>query len=279
MNWPKISIITPSYNQDKFLRQTLESVLSQNYPNLQYIVIDGGSKDKSVEIIRDYADRLDYWVSESDEGQSDAINKGLSHADGEIVTWINSDDLLMPGSLHAVGQVWRRDPHLDLLSAACIRIGPDNEFFYWHCVPRQTMYFASHGVIYIDQPGTFWRRRFFECQQVLDTGCHTVMDHDLWYRIALGAGRNRRLRRCTGAIRIHESTKSSTIPEVFCREVADLRKRYCNGLEQVSGATTLAYRAWKCFTGDYLIKALYSLKPPRNVVRFLREIQTTSNEK
>lgn len=276
---PRISVITPSYNQGKFLRQTIRSVLDQQYPNLQYIIIDGGSSDGSVDIIKEYSDRIDYWVSECDKGQSDAINKGLSRADGEIVTWINSDDLLMPGSLQAAGQVWRNDPQLDLLSAACIRIGPGNEFLGWHCVPRQTKYFASHGLIYIDQPGAFWRRAIFDSQQVLDCNWHTVMDHDLWYRIADKGGRSRRLRRCTAAFRLHIASKSCSILEAFRREATDLRKRYCNGMERVPALTVLCYWAWKCVTGDYLIKALCSLKPPSNVVRFLRQMQgATSGE-
>ena len=106
----RISIVTPSFNQGQFLEETIDSILSQGYPELEYIIIDGGSTDNSVEIIRKYAKHLAWWVSEKDRGQSHAINKGLARCTGEIFNWINSDDLLCPGALHAVAEAWRRTP-------------------------------------------------------------------------------------------------------------------------------------------------------------------------
>lgn len=108
--WPRISIVTPSFNQGDFIEETIRSVLLQGYPNLQYIVIDGGSTDQSVEVIKKYRDRLDYWASEQDRGQSHAINKGLARCTGEIFNWINSDDVLMPGALWAVARAWMDNP-------------------------------------------------------------------------------------------------------------------------------------------------------------------------
>ena len=108
--FPKITIITPSYNQGQFIEETITSILSQDYPNLEYLIIDGGSKDNTVEIIKKYAGRLDYWVSEKDRGQSHAINKGLERSNGDIINWINSDDALMPGALWTVARAWMENP-------------------------------------------------------------------------------------------------------------------------------------------------------------------------
>ena len=107
---PRISIVTPSYNQGRFIEETIQSVLGQGYPNVEYIIIDGGSTDNTVEIIRKYAKHLTYWVSEPDRGQSHAINKGLARCTGDLFGWINSDDVLMPGALEVVAEAWRRRP-------------------------------------------------------------------------------------------------------------------------------------------------------------------------
>ena len=108
--WPLISIVTPSYNQGQFLEETITSILAQGYPRLQYVVIDGGSTDNSVATIRRYADRIDFWVSERDRGQSCAINKGLARCTGDLFNWINSDDMLAPGALWEIARAWRGQP-------------------------------------------------------------------------------------------------------------------------------------------------------------------------
>src|SRR5450432_2074637 len=106
----RISVVTPSYQQAQFLERTIKSVLDQNYPNLEHIVIDGGSKDGSVEIIQKYADRFAYWVSERDKGHGDALNKGFSRCTGDILCWLNSDDTFLPGALHRVAEAAEKDP-------------------------------------------------------------------------------------------------------------------------------------------------------------------------
>ena len=108
MKYPKISIVTPSFNQAEFLEQTICSVLNQNYPNLEYIIIDGGSTDGSVEIIKKYADKFTYWVSEKDNGQYDAINKGFSHTTGDIMGWINSSDIYYPWTLSMIAEIFEK---------------------------------------------------------------------------------------------------------------------------------------------------------------------------
>jgi glycosyltransferase involved in cell wall biosynthesis len=116
MNWPKISIVTPSFNQGQYIEETILSVLSQNYPNLEYIIIDGGSTDDTVEIIKKYESRITYWVSEPDRGQSHAINKGLQKCTGEIFNWLNSDDWYMPGALFDVANAFRINSRAQFVS-------------------------------------------------------------------------------------------------------------------------------------------------------------------
>lgn len=122
--WPKISIVTPSFNQGQFIEETIRSVLLQGYPNLEYIIIDGGSTDESVQIIKKYERWLKYWISEPDRGQSHAINKGLAHCSGDIFNWINSDDLLAPGALHAVALAWSKTPQV-IIAGRVINFGEE----------------------------------------------------------------------------------------------------------------------------------------------------------
>src|SRR5262249_46923914 len=126
-NYPRITIITPSFNQAQFFEQTIASVLDQNYPNLEYIIIDGGSQDHSVEIIRKYDHRLAYWVSEKDRGQTHAINKGLERATGDIIAYLNSDDFYLAGTLHRVAEYFQQHPDVDLLHGRCRTVNVNGE--------------------------------------------------------------------------------------------------------------------------------------------------------
>ncbi len=272
MTEPRITVITPSFNQGKFLRRTIHSVLDQGYENLQYIVVDGGSTDESVRIIREYEGRLDHWISEPDQGQSDAINKGLSRADGDLVTWINSDDLLMPGSLKTVAAIWARNRDIALISGSCVRIGPDNEYLFLHVVPKQYPWFARRGLVYIDQPGAFWRRDIFQEPGVIDVTLKTVMDHDLWYRIALSGFPIARTNRCTAAFRLHDTSKTLTIQDIFRKEATQLRRKYTGNPLPGIPAIQL-YRALKLLDGSYARKVIRMGFPPRQIKKFLKENQ------
>ena len=272
---PRITVVMPSYNQAAFLRQAIRSVLCQDYPNLQFLVVDGGSTDSSVAVIREFAPRIDRWVSEPDEGQSDALNKGLSWAEGEVVTWLNSDDLLMPGALHTAGRMWRRYPDLHLLSGECLRIGPNNEFLGWHVVPRQTRWFARHGLIYIDQPGAFWKRGLLPAP-VVDRKLTMFMDADLWCRVTLLGGRTLRVRKGLAAFRLQPASKTCTIYDACRNEQIGLWRKYCPGTEKIAFSTTAAYRLWKCANGDYLRQTLLTHWPPAGVREYLREIRRSS---
>ncbi|MBI1337173.1 MAG: glycosyltransferase [Phycisphaera sp.] len=183
--FPRISLVTPSFNQKDFLEETLRSVLDQKYPNLQYGVVDGGSTDGSVEVLERYRDRLDYVVIEKDDGQSQAINKGLARCDGEVVGYLNSDDTLLPGALERVATVFREDPACNWLIGRCRvidehgqRIGaitPTGEFTLAGALVRQSRF-------EVPQPATFWRRSLHSHLGYLDESLHHCMDFELWCR-------------------------------------------------------------------------------------------------
>jgi len=182
---PLVSIITPSLNQAQFLEQTLKSVHSQDYPRLEHIVIDGGSTDGSVEIIRAHENRIASWVSEPDQGQTDAINKGFARAQGEVVAWLNSDDLYYPGAVSRALARFRADPDLDIVYGDGSLITSDGAFLgYMHQVEPFNRHRLLSCYNYISQPTTFFRRSTLERLGWLDTGLNYIMDWDLWCRLA-----------------------------------------------------------------------------------------------
>ena len=181
--WPLVSIVTPSFNQAEFLEETIRSVLLQGYPNLEYLVIDGGSTDGSVDIIRRYEPWLSYWISERDRGQADAINKGWRRSHGEIITWINSDDTYCPGAIRTVVEYLTGHPHVDLIYGGCNCVGPDGEFLgvlqAWPFDLRREL----TGRNLIPQSSTFFRRAALDLAGELDISLRYSMDYDLWIRL------------------------------------------------------------------------------------------------
>jgi glycosyltransferase involved in cell wall biosynthesis len=179
---PRVSIITPSYNQAAFLEETIRSVLSQEVPGLEYMIVDGGSTDGSVEIIRRYSSQLAWWISEPDQGQADAVNKGFSRARGDIIGWLNSDDLYQPGAIAAALRVFDDDPNCGMVFGDVVSIDAAGE-------PINVMTFGDWGLEdlmefrIISQPGVFFRRSVLEEAGFLDLSYHLLLDHHLWLRM------------------------------------------------------------------------------------------------
>lgn len=182
---PRISIVTPSFNQGEFLERTILSVLSQDYPEVEYIVMDGGSTDESARIVARYADRLAYWESQPDRGQSHAINKGFARATGEIFGWLNSDDWLEPGALTRVAEEATRHPGagvfvgearvVDLAGNVLLHKKPGELSFEAFCRWLDGEFFM--------QPACFFRRSAWEASGPLDENLHISLDLDLWLRM------------------------------------------------------------------------------------------------
>ncbi len=183
---PKISIIIPSLNQGRYLRQAIESVLEQEYPNLELLVIDGKSEDESISIIKKYESNIDFWVSEIDEGQSDAINKGFTRSNGDLVAWLNADDYYLPGAFEAISKAYSSNSNAPFYFGDGFRVDKTGQIIakFFPCdklsFDRQALIM---GLNYILQPSTFINRRYLDKADYLNTDLHYGMDSDLWMRL------------------------------------------------------------------------------------------------
>ncbi|MFZ2095273.1 MAG: glycosyltransferase family 2 protein [Anaerolineales bacterium] len=181
---PLVSIITPSYNQGQFLPETIQSVLSQDYPHLEYIIIDGGSTDNSVEVIRKYANQLAWWVSERDKGHADALNKGFAHATGEILAWLNSDDTYQPGVIREAVDYMLSHPSISMVYSDANLIDESGKYL-GRFPAKQTDYGRMlNGSVNIPQATTFFWMRLWKQVGPLDLTLKYSFDYDLWVRLA-----------------------------------------------------------------------------------------------
>ncbi len=239
--WPRISIVTPSYNQGQFLEETLRSVLLQGYPNLEYAVFDGGSTDESVEILRKYAPWLSYWSSEKDAGQAHAINTGLARATGNIAAYLNSDDLYMPGALQHVAAVWHK-PGFDVFVGKGQRIGTIPPLPSWFLL-RRTWWlslnqpFAFPFVVSrqwrygIPQESTFWNHDRYRTLR-LDESFHFCLDAEWFIRLYSGS-RIVHSTQKVGVFRFHPEGKTTRMREIFHHELARLFQMYGESMDRV----------------------------------------------
>lgn len=181
---PLVTIVTPSYNQADFLEETIRSVLNQDYKNIQYIIVDGASTDGSVAIIRRYEDKISKWISENDRGQTDAINKGISFAEGEILGWLNSDDTLVPLAISEAVQFLNDNPAVGLVYGDANYIDKNSKVIGRFPAAQTTLKKLRHGYVHIPQQASFFRKSLWDKVGPLDPSFYFAMDYDLWVRLA-----------------------------------------------------------------------------------------------
>jgi glycosyltransferase involved in cell wall biosynthesis len=222
---PSLSIVVPSFNQGRYLEACIKSILDQDYPDLQIIVMDGGSSDDSRQIIERYQQHFSHWQSEPDGGQGNAINLGLARATGELLTWLNSDDLLLPGALRTAGERWQAS-HAEVLYGNQIDIDAHGRVVdrYYH--PRFVARLAWWTVPYIPQQGTLFTRALWQKVNGIDSELHCMLDHDLWYRFMLAGARFEHVGIAVGAFRRHGESKGGSWHDTYARERGLMAERY-----------------------------------------------------
>lgn len=242
--YPKVSIITPSYNQGPFIERTIRSVLDQGYPNLEYIVMDGGSADGTIDILRRYEGRLT-WISEQDKGQADAINKGIGRATGDIVAYLNSDDVYESGSLQRVAEHFRAHRETMWITGKCRIIDEQDRetrrpiTAYKNFLLRHFSYSLLLVTNPVSQPATFWRREAVKEFGLFDENEHLVMDYEYWLRI----GKKYPLTvldEYLAGFRVYASSKTSRLFLTTFKREMELARNYSDSL-LLNGLHRLSY--------------------------------------
>lgn len=233
---PLLSVVIATYNYGQFLEEAIRSVLSQKKDdNLELIVCDGGSSDNSIEIIKKYEDEISWWVSEKDGGQSAAFNKGFSHSHGRFLTWVNADDVLMPGTMKALERATSRHPECEWFTGNYLQFRQDNKkiiFAPWgpHIMPGFVQTFNAPLVVF--GPTSFWSRSAYESVGPIDELLHYSMDTDYWLRMKKAGYKQRRLLHCCWAFRMHDKSKTA---QYDGRKIEDgIRRKWYDELDAIN---------------------------------------------
>jgi glycosyltransferase involved in cell wall biosynthesis len=225
VNSPKVSLVTPSYNQGQFVERTVRSVLFQDYPNIEYIFMDGGSTDGTMAAVAPYLHRFGYWCSKRDEGQAAAVHDGLEKASGDIMGYLNSDDLLAPGAITKVVNYFRNHPEVDAVYSHRVFIDENDVINRISLLPPHSNYLVSRWD-WLPQETCFWRRGLFEQAGNVDPRMAFALDYDLFVRF-MRKGKLARMNAFLGAFRWHEDSKSATQFETVGRtEIEIIKQRY-----------------------------------------------------
>ncbi|MDY6987431.1 MAG: glycosyltransferase family 2 protein [Thermodesulfobacteriota bacterium] len=271
--WPQISIVTPSYNQGEFIEETIRSVLLQAYPAVEYIIIDGGSTDESVEIIKKYEPWLSHWVSEPDRGQSHGINKGLALATGKILAWLNSDDYLLPGALRAVAEAYGKAPDAGGWFGICQRVTRDGGLISVRHPNRLDLEgLADKSQNWVMQPACFFSAEVWKICGPLDTSLSFAMDFDLWLKIA-GNRRIEKIDAVLAAARVHEDAKTRAQRGIMFAEIWTVQVRHGFERMAISQMAGLWEEHQELLDKTYKVQSFFPCRLIRPLVKpFLKRI-------
>jgi hypothetical protein len=252
---PRISIVTPSYNHGLFLKQTIDSVLDQNYPNLAYFVQDGASTDNTIEILKSYGDRLG-WKSEPDGGQGCAINLGFKCIAGDIMGYLNSDDMLLPGSLNYIAQVFQQDPTLDIVYGHRLCVNQEGREIAVWLLPRHNKE-AIKWADFIPQETMFWRRRVWDTIGPFDETFHYALDWEFILRAHAKGFKFKRAPRFLACFRVYANQKTTANLTLGLQESDVLRQRYLGSVPTQEEII----RALRHYVGQHqVVDLLYRLR-------------------
>jgi len=263
---PKISIITPSYNQGHFIEETIQSVLSQNYPNLEYIIIDGGSTDDTVNIIKKYESQIAYWISKPDRGQANAINKGTAKVTGHILAYLNSDDYYLPGTLLKVAEYFCQYPQTDLLHGRCRYVNAEGKKIgeqfgsiesFEEIIDLWGVWWKNRQFV---QPEVFWSRRMANQIGLFREDLHYVMDYEYWCRILQAGAQVGRLNSELSCFRF-TTTQKSNHSEAVAEELLQVVQPWL-----WSNRTALPLKVRLRLQGQWLYQAVLMKQIERSVL-------------
>lgn len=271
MDYPRITLVTPSFNQAQYLEETIQSVINQKYPNLEYIVLDGGSTDGSIEIIKKYSQHISYWLSKPDDGQADAIYKGFNRASGEIISWLNSDDLLCKNALFKVADHFIKNRNLGLIFGDAFLIDENSKLknFLFSSSSFDDYKYGASGIF---QGSVFYTKEAYEKAGRINPNLNCAMEYELFFKI-YKLFDVQHISDFIGCYRIHPLAKSSNLKDIARRECESI---FANILG--INLNSISYKSKRAFLSltvraqpSFLIKKIFLKKYYKSIYSELTE--------